>query len=141
MFPIATWPRGTPTLRWRASRINPSKEFFSAPVMTVVRAVDEAAMRWRIPAWAHREIGIPRTRADAASSRVSAVRREGQGALPAHRRPGEVRPVLGSFRGGCGCGRIVGGPGVEDRAVRDCGGRGALIEPAAYPPATSTRAT
>lgn len=32
-----------------ASRINPSKEFFSAPVMTVVRAVDEAANHWRIP--------------------------------------------------------------------------------------------
>ena len=33
----------------RASRINPAKEFFGAPLMTVVRALDEAANRWRIP--------------------------------------------------------------------------------------------
>ena len=32
-----------------ASRVNPSKEFFLAPLMTVVRALDEAASRWRIP--------------------------------------------------------------------------------------------
>lgn len=32
-----------------ASRINPAKEFFSAPLMTVVRAVDDAANHWRIP--------------------------------------------------------------------------------------------
>ena len=25
--------------------------------------------------------------------------------------------MLGSVRGGCGCGRLVGGPGVEDRAA------------------------
>ena len=31
------------------SRINPSKEFFLAPLMTVVRALDEAASYWRIP--------------------------------------------------------------------------------------------
>jgi len=33
----------------RASRVNPAKEFFEAPLMTVVRALDEAASRWRIP--------------------------------------------------------------------------------------------
>ena len=31
-----------------ASRVNPSKEFFLAPLMTVVRALDEAAGRWPI---------------------------------------------------------------------------------------------
>lgn len=33
----------------RASRVNPAKEFFEAPLMTVVRALDEAANYWRIP--------------------------------------------------------------------------------------------
>ena len=32
-----------------ASRINPAKEFFEVPVMTVVRALDDAANFWRIP--------------------------------------------------------------------------------------------
>ena len=32
-----------------ASRANPSKEFFLAPLITVVRALDEAANHWRIP--------------------------------------------------------------------------------------------
>lgn len=31
-----------------ASRVNPSKEFFLAPLMTVVRVLDEAASRWPI---------------------------------------------------------------------------------------------
>lgn len=31
-----------------ASRVNPSKEFFLAPLMTVVRALDEAASHWPI---------------------------------------------------------------------------------------------
>ena len=31
------------------SRINPAKEFFEAPLMTVVRALDGAAGYWRIP--------------------------------------------------------------------------------------------
>lgn len=31
-----------------ASRINPSKEFFKAPLMKVVAALDEAGWRWRI---------------------------------------------------------------------------------------------
>ena len=32
-----------------SSRINPSKEFFEAPLMTVVRALDAAATQWPIP--------------------------------------------------------------------------------------------
>ncbi len=32
-----------------ASRVNPAKEFFEAPLMTVVRALDQAASHWRIP--------------------------------------------------------------------------------------------
>lgn len=31
-----------------ASRVNPSKEFFLAPLMTIVRVLDEAASRWPI---------------------------------------------------------------------------------------------
>ena len=32
-----------------ASRINPAKEFFTAPLVTVVRALDDGAGHWRIP--------------------------------------------------------------------------------------------
>ena len=32
-----------------STRINPAKEFFAAPLMTVVRALDDAAGHWRIP--------------------------------------------------------------------------------------------
>lgn len=32
-----------------ASRVNPAKEFFAAPLMTVVRTLDDAASHWRIP--------------------------------------------------------------------------------------------
>jgi len=32
-----------------ASRVNPAKEFFEVPVMTVIRALDEAARYWPIP--------------------------------------------------------------------------------------------
>ena len=32
-----------------ATRINPAKEFFAAPLMTVVRTLDDAASHWRIP--------------------------------------------------------------------------------------------
>ena len=32
-----------------SSRVNPAKEFFEVPLMTVVRALDDAAGYWRIP--------------------------------------------------------------------------------------------
>ena len=40
------------------SRINPSKEFFEAPLMTVVRALDTAAVHWAIPLGRTRRSGF-----------------------------------------------------------------------------------
>lgn len=98
-----------------ASRVNPAKEFFEVPIMTVIRALDEAASYWPIQLGRNPAFRLSGTRVETASGHVSAVRREDEGASPAHQRPRDLQALLRRIRVGFRRSRIVAGP---DGALR-----------------------